>query len=331
MQTPLVSVIIPAYNAGNTIEATLNSVFKQSYQNIEVIVVDDGSTDNTATLVKKHANSHKNLRLITQKNAGVAAARNHGIKCSKGEYIAPIDADDLWHSKKLELHVAALESAGPTSAVAYSPHVILSKDGELLGKSEKYPYSGNVFNIQLEDNFIGNGSGMTVRKSALLEIGGYSTILYEKGLQGGEDYLLQMQLAYKYHFVCVPQYLIGYRVYAGNMSSNDLKMIKSMFMVYDYLQENFKLDRVLLQRGKASLLKHYAGCACAKRSILINLAQIIAYGKQRGETLAFISLITNLLICKVTRKLYKICRRSLYLTKENKSFINLSDFGNIQN
>lgn len=324
---PLVTVIIPAYNAEKTIGETLESVFRQSYPSVEVIVVDDGSTDNTPALVENYAKTYMNIRYIRQENSGVAAARNTGIRASKGEYVAPLDADDLWHPRKLEFHIAALEDAGPQAAVAYSPFRVLNKLGEVVDNSRKFAYSGNIFDLHLGDNFIGNGSGITVRRNAVLEMGGYSTILHEKGLQGGEDYLLQMQLARKYDFVAVPLYLIGYRVYEGNMSSNDLAMIKSMSMVYDYLQQNYDLNRSILQKGRARLLKHYIGSACAKRERHVNLTKIMSYGKQRGETFFFLNIILSMLVYKTGGKLYRLCKKNLYFRADgNQQFLNFDDF-----
>src|SRR5438874_4376035 len=103
----LISVIIPAYNAEQFIERTIDSASQQTHRNLEIIVVDDGSTDQTASIVKRLTKKDRRLRLIRQPNAGVAAARNRGIKESRGDYLAPLDSDDLWHHTKLEkqLHV----------------------------------------------------------------------------------------------------------------------------------------------------------------------------------------------------------------------------------
>ena len=102
----LVSVIVPAYNSEQYLESTLRSIFEQDYQPLEVIVVDDGSTDSSAQI----ARSFKQVRYIYQKNSGPAAARNTGINNAKGEFIAFLDSDDLWQSNKLSLQVSYLNS-----------------------------------------------------------------------------------------------------------------------------------------------------------------------------------------------------------------------------
>jgi len=99
---PLVSIVMPVYNGAETIEESLNSVLKQSYRNYEIIVVDDGSTDCTVELLGKY----KNIKLYRQANRGAGAARNLGIKAAGGEMVAFLDADDLWHPRKLEIQTA---------------------------------------------------------------------------------------------------------------------------------------------------------------------------------------------------------------------------------
>src|SRR5215212_2053917 len=108
---PLVSVIIPAFNCAGTIVTTIESVLKQSYNPIEIIVVDDGSTDNTATIVQSLAETHASISLIRKPNEGVASARNAGIEAAQGDLIAPIDSDDLWHASKIAKQVQAFQQA----------------------------------------------------------------------------------------------------------------------------------------------------------------------------------------------------------------------------
>jgi glycosyltransferase involved in cell wall biosynthesis len=134
----------------------------------------------------------------------VAVARNTAIEASRGTYVAPIDADDLWHPERVERHVRALETAGEDTAVAYSPFYVIDKESNVLGKSRNYDLSGEVFSAHLKYNPVGNGSGMLVRKEALQKVGGNSSLLLERGAQGCEDYLVQLELAYSYK-VTIPR------------------------------------------------------------------------------------------------------------------------------
>ena len=114
----LISVVIPVRNGERFIGRTLQSVLNQSYQNIEVIVVDDGSTDSSLAIAKQVAANDPRVRYHSGPRAGVGAARNCGIAQSRGEFIAPVDADDLWHKDKLLLQLNALRKAGARTGVA---------------------------------------------------------------------------------------------------------------------------------------------------------------------------------------------------------------------
>jgi hypothetical protein len=222
----LISVIIPAYNAERTIGETLASALTQTHRTIEVIVVDDGSTDETAAIVEAVSRDDARVRLIRQSNAGVCAARNAAIAASSGTYVAPLDADDVWHPEKLSLQVAALERAGDRFAAAYSPSIRFDDAGRVTGYARAYHRSGDVFAYQLNHNLVGNGSGMLMRRKALLEVGGYP-----EWRGGSEEYHLQLNLSRLYWFVAVPWYLVGYRRSRGSLSADEPRMLQSRVAV----------------------------------------------------------------------------------------------------
>src|SRR5262249_3226700 len=118
-ESPLVSVIVAAYNAERYIEETCLSVLGQTYTPLELVVVDDGSTDRTGAIVSALTASDPRVHLIHQTNSGVAAARNRAIAAARGEFIAPLDADDLWHSTKIERQVRRLQECGPETGLVY--------------------------------------------------------------------------------------------------------------------------------------------------------------------------------------------------------------------
>src|SRR5689334_7548849 len=117
---PMVSAVVPAYNAEATLRETLESVRSQTHERLEIIVVDDGSTDGTVAIVEAQQQIDPRIRLIRQKNAGVATARNAGAAAAKGAYLAPVDADDLWHPTKIERQLAAFAHAGPEVGLVYT-------------------------------------------------------------------------------------------------------------------------------------------------------------------------------------------------------------------
>src|SRR4026208_1635519 len=102
---PIISVIVPAYNASHTLGETIESVLSQSFSDLELIIVDDGSTDRTREIVSKYNQKDERITYVWQINSGVSAARNKGVEISKGKYISIIDADDLWDKCKLEKQI----------------------------------------------------------------------------------------------------------------------------------------------------------------------------------------------------------------------------------
>lgn len=130
----LITVIVPAYNAGATLDQTLESVRSQSYRNVEILIIDDGSRDETRGIATRHAAADNRVRLISQVNAGVAAARNRGIAEARGKLIAPIDADDLWASTKLEKQIAIMD--GPNVGLIYCWYAIIDADDNIKGVAE---------------------------------------------------------------------------------------------------------------------------------------------------------------------------------------------------
>lgn len=116
----LVSVVIPAYNAESTIDDTLRSVRGQTHRELEIIVVDDGSTDRTTSVVKAHAAADGRVTLIAQENAGVAAARNAGWQSARSAFIAFVDADDLWAPSKIERQLEVILRGGLRVGLVYT-------------------------------------------------------------------------------------------------------------------------------------------------------------------------------------------------------------------
>ncbi len=227
MEGPLVSVVIPAFNAARTIGQTLDSITSQTYRSLDIIVVDDGSTDETAAIARHACRSDARMRVITQPNGGVAAARNAGIRASSGAFVAFIDADDLWHPRKIEMQVAALLAEETNVALVYSPFRVIDMDGNVIASSRRHQASGWVLYRHLRANIVGNGSSVLVRKAVLEELGGFDPWLREQGAEGCEDLLMQLRIAARYKFREVPAYLIGYRKHRGSMSADRDRMSRS--------------------------------------------------------------------------------------------------------
>jgi glycosyltransferase involved in cell wall biosynthesis len=223
----LITVIIPAHNAAATLDQTLESVRSQSYRDIEILAVDDGSGDETPSIVMRHAAADDRVRLISQANGGVAAARNRGIAEARGKLIAPIDADDLWASTKLEKQIATMAEGGPGVGLVYCWYAIIDAEGFIKGIA-KPTTSGKVLSCLCANNFVGNASSPLMRKDVMLAAGAYSTQLRAVRAQGCEDWLLYLRIAEKHEFRVVEECLLGYRMVPGSMSRDGRQMLRSV-------------------------------------------------------------------------------------------------------
>ena len=149
----LVSAIIPAYNARKFIQKTLDSIIQQTYTNLEIIVVDDGSNDDTAAVVMTNLNTDKRIRFFRQPNLGVAAARNLAIEHSKGEFIAPCDADDLWHPQKIEKQIQCMTVSDDNVGLVYVWTELIDEYDQVISFGKKYDIQGNVIKPLLFNKF----------------------------------------------------------------------------------------------------------------------------------------------------------------------------------
>jgi glycosyltransferase involved in cell wall biosynthesis len=238
--SPLVSVVMPAYNAERTIARTISSVLAQTYTNLEVVVVDDGSTDATREIAESFARRDPRLRVLRKENEGVARARNFGMQAARSELIAPVDADDLWHTSKIEKQVAALLAAGEDTAFVYALFRVIDERDMVLRSSPVYRMRGRVLCQHVLVNFVGNGSAMLLRRAAALEFGGYDASLQGRGAQGCEDLLLQLRMASRYHVEVVPEYLVGYRRHSQSMSADLQRMARSYVLAFDDLRREYR-------------------------------------------------------------------------------------------
>ncbi|RMF62356.1 MAG: glycosyltransferase family 2 protein [Cyanobacteria bacterium J069] len=233
----LVSVIIPAYNAEKYIRQAIESALSQTYANIEVLVVDDGSTDTTPEIVREFSVQDSRVILLQQPNAGVAAARNSAIKNSKGEFIAPLDADDIWHPKKLEKQVDCFAQSEKTVGLVYTWSFFLDENGQQMSYCQCAQVEGKVLVRLIFENSPGNSSCPLIRRSCLEALGSYDCHYKEQNAQGCEDWDLYLRIAENYEFRVVPECLVGYRQVVGSMSFNDAPMVKGYKIILKGLEQ----------------------------------------------------------------------------------------------
>ncbi len=259
---PLVSVIMAAYNARPYIEQTCRSVLAQSHACLELIVVDDGSTDGTSDVVAALGEADPRVRLITQANSGVAAARNAGISAAQGAFVAPIDSDDVWAPAKLERQVRRLREAGADTGLAYCWWAWIDQAGHVLDRSPRWEIEGFVLPKLVEVNFTGSASVPMFRRAALDVVGGYSVDLRQRGCQGCEDWDLALRVAERFAVAAVPAVLVGYRRRRDSMSAACETMWHSQAQVMRALAgRQAGLTPAAIRRSRGQFALHLAGIA----------------------------------------------------------------------
>ena len=209
---PLVSVVIATYNMARFLPLALRSALGQSYENIEVLVIDDGSQDDTRAVMAPFSDDHR-VRYIFQQNAGQAAAKNHGIREARGECVAFLDADDLWVPDKLERQMPLfLRSAAV--GIVYSRFGYIDEAGRDLRIEDYELFRGRVSGALLIRNFIGFGTSV-VRKECFDRLGSF-----DESIGMGIDYDLWLRFSTQYEFDYVDHPLLRYREWPGQMSRN---------------------------------------------------------------------------------------------------------------
>ncbi len=216
---PLVSVVIPSYNMARFLPEAIRSVLNQTYSNLEVHVVDDGSADNTREVVDEFRTDNRFV-FHHQANRGESGARNTGIRASRGELIALCDADDLWAPRKLELQVPCFEGREDLGVV-YTNTVFVDVRGNEISTYRTERYSGWITHKLLLQNFV-TGSTSMIRRECLKDE------LYDERLKTCADYDLWLRLSVKYQFQYLDEITYRYRRWDGQVSNpkNELRFFE---------------------------------------------------------------------------------------------------------
>ncbi len=233
---PSVSIIVPVYNGASTIRETLNSVLQQSVEDLELIVVDDGSTDNTLEVAASFDDPR--LSVFSYPNAGVSTTRNRGVTHASADYVSFLDADDLWTPDKLARQLDALESS-QKAAVAYSWTDYIDQTGQFIAHDQQVTFSGDVYGELLRRDFLESASNATIRRQAFLAVGGF-----DSSLSGAADWDFFLRLAKCYDFVAVPSLGVLYRISNSSMSANlsmqEQECIEVIERAYEQAPENLQ-------------------------------------------------------------------------------------------
>jgi glycosyltransferase involved in cell wall biosynthesis len=253
-----VSVIVPTHNRAATVARAVRSVLSQSYQELEVIVVDDGSTDETPEVVASFADPRLRYIVHATKRGG-GAARNTGIDVASGEYIAFLDADDEWLPDKLEDQIAAIQRVDPSVAAIYTGFAVVDAAGRVA--AVRLPrHRGSILSELWCANVVRTVSTVVVRRTALQRVGGF-----DPTLPSCQDWDLWLRLAKVHQFDFLPRVLVHYNAASAGRITTDTRAVVDghVRIAEKYLQEAhdfpardrarhlFALGRRLIQLGYA--------------------------------------------------------------------------------
>ena len=226
MQKPLVSIITPLYNSEKFIAETIVSVLAQTYTNWEMLIVNDCSKDNGASIVEKYSKKDKRIKLFNnKKNMGVSFTRNKAINLSQGKYIAFLDSDDLWHKEKLKKQIKMMEEKN--ISLSYTAYTKMNEDGSLRGKIE-VPEKINYKKL-LKGNIMGCLT-VIARKDILKDS------YFRQTKQ--EDYILWLELLKKVEFSYgIQESLAFYRVLENSRSSNKIDLVNFNWRIYREIEK----------------------------------------------------------------------------------------------
>lgn len=210
MTAPLVSVVIPVFNAERYLAESAASVLGQGWPEIELLLVDDGSTDDSPRIARELA-ADPRVRLLSEENGGPARARNAGIRASRGEFVAFLDADDLWLPGKLRRQIP-LFSEAPSPDVVYSQRLMMDADGRALEGFRPPVPSGVVLDLLWVDNFVCMSSAV-VRRDLFDRVG-----FFDEGLRMSEDFDFWLRAAVVGRFRGIGEPLVKYRVHSAQTS-----------------------------------------------------------------------------------------------------------------
>jgi len=227
LKQPSVSVIIPTYNRGHLLPDAIDSVLAQDFSDYELIVVDDGSTDNTLTILDGYTNR---VKVYRQTNQGVSAARNHGITVSSGEFIAFLDSDDLWLPQKLAVQFAFFNST-PEALICQTQETWIRNGVRVNPKKRHQKPSGRIFEKSLELCLV-SPSAVMIRRRLFDSVG-----LFDESLPACEDYDLWLRISSRFPVYLIDKPLIvkkgGHADQLSGMKGLDRFRIRALLKIID--------------------------------------------------------------------------------------------------
>lgn len=228
---PLVSIITPTFNRADFIEQAVNSVLRQSYQNFELFIVDDGSTDDTRKRLANALEDHR-VHYFYQPNQGQSVARNLALSHAKGDLICFLDSDNYWPENKLGNQVA-LFGERPDVDVVYGDAITIDEYGREISRKNMKRHSGNIARYMIRDNCVSMNTAMARRK-CFDELGAMSGTR-----RVADDYDLWLRFSARFRFLYIPEFLAYYRVMEDQISSDKTKRLDSNWRIINHFREKF--------------------------------------------------------------------------------------------
>jgi glycosyltransferase involved in cell wall biosynthesis len=213
-----VSVVIPCYNQAHFLVEAIQSILAQSYPRVEIVVVDDGSTDDTSDVAARYPE----VRLVRQDNQGLSAARNAGLRESEGEYVVFLDADDRLLPEALEVGLECME-ANPECAFASGHCILIGPDGSPLFVPQQFRVERDHYIVLLRNNYIWNPATVIYRRYILGIVDGLDT-----SLSPAADYDLYLRIAKDFPVQCHDKVIAEYRQHGANMSGDSTLMLNAI-------------------------------------------------------------------------------------------------------
>ena len=276
---PEVSVIIPTYNSAHYVTEAVDSVLGQSYRDFEIVVIDDGSTDDTRSVMSRYGSP---VRYLRQPNGGVAEARNRGIEESRGRYVAFLDADDTWAPNKLEQQVEALRN-DPGRKACYTAVTVTDADLTPVSVTRSRRRGRAMEDLLYLGNVVGTPSTVICERALLQSAGGFDLSLSQCA-----DWDMWIRLAARTDFLYLDEPLVKYRVHATNMSRNAALLEEDSLRVLEKSFDMPGLPAALRSRRRAAFAHNYMVLAgtysharryadfarCASRAVALDFRQV---------------------------------------------------------
>jgi glycosyltransferase involved in cell wall biosynthesis len=252
--TPRVSVVVPAFNAESTLAESVRPALAGTFRDIEVLVVDDGSTDGTAAVARRLGREDGRVRLLSQtENRGLPAALNRGFAEARGELVARLDADDLWHPDKLQ-HQVALAERRPAAAFITTWVRFVDDAGLVRFDGPQQCFPPRALARSISETLVGSGSSVLVRREAFEEANGYDEML-----RCQEDLFLQVRLSAAHEIAQVPLFLAFYRLRPESLSRDVALMLDTWRKLLHQFRSDYPQvpDRIF-RWADAARCAHYA-------------------------------------------------------------------------